>query len=174
MPHPRGHMFYIGLYRGKHEKSSCLKPRGLEPWYLVCSIIWWTSTQFVQIMPLGTKSALPRCHQGHGQLSTNTQYLHVSVKQNSGERFRATWPSCYKIESPNQHIHWMSTLLSIKAAYPDYTDIFWDLRLWCTLMVGAHLYTWLKLSYWHGWNLKFQTSWTIGTQTSKYSKYQQF
>ena len=25
-PHPRGHMFYIVLYREKHEKSSCLKP----------------------------------------------------------------------------------------------------------------------------------------------------
>ena len=26
---PRGPKFYIGLYREKHEKSSCLKPQGL-------------------------------------------------------------------------------------------------------------------------------------------------
>ena len=30
-PYPRGHMFYIGLYRGKNVNSSCLKPQGLEP-----------------------------------------------------------------------------------------------------------------------------------------------
>ena len=32
MAPPRGHMFYIGLYIGRNmEKSSCLKPQGLEP-----------------------------------------------------------------------------------------------------------------------------------------------
>ena len=45
-------------------------------------------------MPLGPKLA-PL------QVSTGTwpafnRYLHVSFKQNSGERFRATWPSCFK------------------------------------------------------------------------------
>ena len=28
----------------------------LEPWYYVCSIILWTSTKFVQIMPLAAKN----------------------------------------------------------------------------------------------------------------------
>ena len=31
MAPPRGHMFYIGLYREKQGKISCLKPQGLEP-----------------------------------------------------------------------------------------------------------------------------------------------
>ena len=43
-------------------KYSCLKPQGLEPCYLVCSIIYWTSTKFVQIMPLGQKWASPGRH----------------------------------------------------------------------------------------------------------------
>ena len=30
-PSPWGHIFYIGLYRENIEKSSCLKPLGLEP-----------------------------------------------------------------------------------------------------------------------------------------------
>ena len=28
-----GHMFYTGLYKEKHETSSCLKPYGLKLWY---------------------------------------------------------------------------------------------------------------------------------------------
>ena len=44
------------------KKSSCLKPQGLELWYLVCSITLWFSTQFVLIMTLGPKMALPRGH----------------------------------------------------------------------------------------------------------------
>ena len=32
------------------------------------------------------------CHQGSGQLSTDT-YI-ISFKQNSSELFRGTWPSC--------------------------------------------------------------------------------
>ena len=50
-------------YIGKNmKKSSCLKPQGLEPWCLVCSITLWTSTKFVQIMPLRRKMAPPRGH----------------------------------------------------------------------------------------------------------------
>ena len=60
--HPWGHMFYIGLYRENMKKSSRLKQQGLKPWYLVCSITLWTSTKFVQIMPLGLKGPLPVCH----------------------------------------------------------------------------------------------------------------
>ena len=54
-PHPGGHMFYIGLYSENHEKiflSHSLKPYGLESWYLVWGIIWWTSTKFVQMAQL--------------------------------------------------------------------------------------------------------------------------
>ena len=58
--HAPGHMFYIGLYRGNVKKSSCLKPQGLEPWYLVYSITKWTSTKFVQILALGPGMARPR------------------------------------------------------------------------------------------------------------------
>ena len=50
MARPRGQMFYIGVYRENEKKSSCLKPKGLEPWHLVCSIAKWTSTKFVQII----------------------------------------------------------------------------------------------------------------------------
>ena len=53
-------MFYIGSYRENMKKSSCLKPYGLESLYLVCSITWWNSTKFVQIMPLGPKMAPPQ------------------------------------------------------------------------------------------------------------------
>ena len=33
-----------------------------------------------------------------GTWSDFYRYLYVSFKQNSGERLRATWPSCYKID----------------------------------------------------------------------------
>ena len=42
-------------------------------------------------MPLGLKSALPQV--SPGTWPAFNIYHHVSVKQNSGERFRATWPS---------------------------------------------------------------------------------
>ena len=35
MAPPRGHIFYIGLYRENMKQSSCLKPKGIESWYLV-------------------------------------------------------------------------------------------------------------------------------------------
>ena len=62
-PATRGHMFNIGLNR-ENMKTSCLKPQGLKPWYLVCSITSWTYATFVQIMPLGPKMARP--HGSHG------------------------------------------------------------------------------------------------------------
>ena len=67
---PWGYMWYIGLYRENIKKSSCLKPQGIELWYLVCSItktsgplpslfkLWSRSTKFVQIMTLGPKMVL--------------------------------------------------------------------------------------------------------------------
>ena len=59
-PCPRGHIFYVGLYR-KHMKTYfCLKQSGLESWYFVCSITYWTSTKFVQILPIRSKMAPPR------------------------------------------------------------------------------------------------------------------
>ena len=54
-------MFYIGLYRENVKKSSCLKPQGLDYWYLVFSITLWTSTKFVQIIDLGPKMVPPGC-----------------------------------------------------------------------------------------------------------------
>ena len=41
-------------------KSSCLKLQGLQPCYLVWSIISLTSTKIVQIIPLGPKMGLPQ------------------------------------------------------------------------------------------------------------------
>ena len=55
-----GHMFYIGLNRENVKKSPCLKPQGLKPWYLVCSITKGTSTKFVHIIPHGPEIAPPR------------------------------------------------------------------------------------------------------------------
>ena len=49
-----------GLHRKNVKKSSCLKPEGLESWYLVCSIIQWTSTKFIQIISLEPKTGLPQ------------------------------------------------------------------------------------------------------------------
>ena len=37
MASPRGHMFYIGLFRENVKESSCLKPEGLDYKYLVFS-----------------------------------------------------------------------------------------------------------------------------------------
>ena len=54
---PRGHVFYIGLCGENMKKSFCLKPKGLEPLYVVCSI---TSTKFVQIISHGPKMDPPR------------------------------------------------------------------------------------------------------------------
>ena len=81
---PESDMFYIGLYRENMKKSSCLKPLGLELWYLVCSITLWTSTKFGQIMPLGPKMAPPQV--SPGTWSAFNKYLYVSFKQDSGER----------------------------------------------------------------------------------------
>ena len=59
MAHP-GQLFYIGLYRENMKKSSCLKPEGLDCWYLVFSFTLWTSTKFVQIIGAEPKMALPQ------------------------------------------------------------------------------------------------------------------
>ena len=52
----------IGLYRENVKKSSCLKPQGQEPRFLVFSITKWTSTKFVQIITLGSKMVPPPGH----------------------------------------------------------------------------------------------------------------
>ena len=46
----------------KMKEYSSLKRQCLEPWYLVCSIILWTSTKFVQIVAVGKKWPRPRGH----------------------------------------------------------------------------------------------------------------
>ena len=65
-------MFNIDLYRENVKKSSCLKPQGLEPCYLVCSITKWTSTKIVQIIALGPKMVPLRGGGGGGD------FLHVT------------------------------------------------------------------------------------------------
>ena len=50
------------MYGENLKKSSYLKPYGPESSYLVCSITWWTSTKFVQVMPLEPKMAPPVGH----------------------------------------------------------------------------------------------------------------
>ena len=57
-----GQLFYIGIFMENNKKYSCLKPSSAEPWYLVRSIIKQTTTKYmyVQIMPLGSKTALLR------------------------------------------------------------------------------------------------------------------
>ena len=52
-------MFYTGLYMENMKQSSCLIPKVIEPWYLVCGIILWTSAKFVQIKPLWSKMGTP-------------------------------------------------------------------------------------------------------------------
>ena len=61
MAFPRGLHALHRLIWGKHKKSSYLKPQGLEPWYLVCSIYQWTLnlTSDVQNMALQPKMAFP-------------------------------------------------------------------------------------------------------------------
>ena len=92
MAHPGGHMFYIGLYRGKHEKiflSETIRLRALifgmqhhlVDLYKVCS-------NYAPGTKNGPAPGAP------GTWSAFNKYLDVSFKQNSGEQFRASWPSC--------------------------------------------------------------------------------
>ena len=74
-------MFYIGLYRENMKKSSCLKPYGLESLFLVCSITWWKSTKFGQIMPLGPKWPHPRGHMFYIGLSCEKHEKSSCLKQ---------------------------------------------------------------------------------------------
>ena len=55
----RSHRLKIDFKDDNFKKSSCLKPQGLELWYLICSITLWTFTKLVQIMPLGQKRHHP-------------------------------------------------------------------------------------------------------------------
>ena len=52
------YQFYIAAYK-KIFKSSSLERQGLELLYFVYSIIYWSSTKFVQIMTPGPKMATP-------------------------------------------------------------------------------------------------------------------
>ena len=44
---------------GKLQNSSFLKLEGVEVWYLVCGISYWTCTKIVHMMPLRSKLAPP-------------------------------------------------------------------------------------------------------------------
>ena len=46
-------MFHIGLNRANMKKSSCLKLKGLEPRYLVCSITSRSLPSLFKLYPLG-------------------------------------------------------------------------------------------------------------------------
>ena len=93
MARPGGHMFYIGLYREKHEKiflSETTRPRALifgmkyhlVNLYQVCSnFAPWAKMALSKVSP--------------GTWSNFDRYLYVSFKQISGERFRATRPSIF-------------------------------------------------------------------------------
>ena len=68
MDSPRGHMFYIGiiLYRENMIFFSCLKPQGLEPWYLVWSLsVWVTCTDIRLIKLIGNAKSIDICSKLH-------------------------------------------------------------------------------------------------------------
>ena len=50
---PGGHMFYIGLYKGKHDIFFLSETTRTK------ALIFGTTTKFVQIMPLGAKMGQP-------------------------------------------------------------------------------------------------------------------
>ena len=62
----------VQLYRENMKNSSCLKPQGRELWFLFCSITSWTSTTFVQIIPMGPKMAQPQGSHGLHRLNRKT------------------------------------------------------------------------------------------------------
>ena len=64
---------YIGK---KWKKKYCLQPQGLEPWYLVWCIAYWTSTKFVQIILMQWKMA---CRGGHMFYKIINIWLTISV-----------------------------------------------------------------------------------------------
>ena len=73
MAHPGGHMFYIGLYREKHEKIFLSETIGLRA--LIFGFVASPSgplPSLFKLCPWDQKWPCPKCHQGHGQLSTNT------------------------------------------------------------------------------------------------------
>ena len=92
---PQGHKFNIGLYRGKHGKiflSETISSR---------TLIFGMFYDLVDLYQVCSNDA-PGAKIGPPQVSPGTRpafnrYLYVSFKQNSGERFRATWPSCLTI-----------------------------------------------------------------------------
>ena len=64
-------MFYIYLYKEKHETSSCLKPYGLELCYFG---MLHHLVDLYQVLPnyaLGDKLPCAMCRQERGQLSTD-------------------------------------------------------------------------------------------------------
>ena len=60
--------------------SSSLKLDGLELWYFVCSISLWTSTMFVNKMPLGSELAQPWGSQVEHRNKERTFYNSSSLK----------------------------------------------------------------------------------------------
>ena len=61
----QGRHVYIQIYREKLRKSSCLKLKGLEFRYLVCSIFLWSSTNLFKLFPWGQNWPYPGDHPFH-------------------------------------------------------------------------------------------------------------
>ena len=57
-----GHMFYLSLYRENMNKSSCLKPQGLESWYWYVASPSGPLPSLLKLCRWGQKLAHPRGH----------------------------------------------------------------------------------------------------------------
>ena len=82
---PRGHMFYIGLYKKNKKKNSCVKPDGLDYGYLVFSITLWTSTKFVQIIAGARNGLAQGSHMFYISLYRENVNKTTSLKQQNLE-----------------------------------------------------------------------------------------
>ena len=88
-----GHMFYIGLYREKHGKIFLSETKNRRAFIFGMYHDLVDIYQSCSNYPLGPKLAPPQV--SPGTWPALNIYLYVCFKQNSGERLRATWPSCY-------------------------------------------------------------------------------
>ena len=87
---PRGHVYYISLYREKHDIWFIASPSGPLP-------------SLLKLCPWGQNGPAPGLP---GTWSAFYRYLYVSFKQNSGECFRATWPSRF-YNGFDQYLEWI-------------------------------------------------------------------
>ena len=89
---PWGSHIFLLAYIGKHWKIflfETIRFRALIFGHIL------TSTSLVKLCPWGQNNPAPG---SPGTWSAFYRYLYISFKQNSGERFRAIWPSCFITE----------------------------------------------------------------------------